>query len=211
MPHDEDNIETPERGDWRIRRDYAHARRIGAIARASFQAVYEGWQGPALLRDDVATQTAVEAQIAASCLGHKPLYFDPWLLTIRARLTVHLRASLPGNVRVANLPSGLVVFRPEKIRPILDADTAFYRPGGEDDLAAIERVCASGDNGELLGYGARNWFEPHGARVTLSGPDGVMFMFFVSNPHEAEFYALERLRDIASYTLLPLEYDISQP
>ena len=97
------------------------------------------------------------------------------------------------------------------MRPILDADPEFYRPNAEDDLAAIDRVCASGDNGDLLGYGARNWFEPHGARVTITGPDGVLFMFFVSNPHDAEHYARERLRDIASYTLLPLEYDISLP
>ena len=109
------------------------------------------------------------------------------------------------------LPSGLVVFRPEKVRIILDADSEFYRPNGEDDVTAIDRVCASGNNGELLGYGARNWFEPHGARVTITGPDGVLFMFFVSNPRDALYFARERLRDIASYTLLPLEYDISPP
>ena len=93
------------------------------------------------------------------------------------------------------------------MRPILDSDHGFYRPNDKTD----ERVCASGNNGELLGYGARNWFEPHGARVTITGSDGILFMFFVSNPHDALHFARERLRDIASYTLLPLEYDISPP
>ncbi len=211
MPPDENDFQATQRGDWRIRGDHADARRIGAAARASFQAVYEGWQRLGIPRDDVATQTAVEAQIAASCLGHKPLYFDPWVLHVAVELAILLGRVLPTEVSVKCLPSGLVVFRREKIRPILDADPAFYRPNGEDDLAAIERVCASGDNGELLGYGARNWFEPQGARVTISDPDGVLFMFFVSNPIKAEHYARERLRDIASYSLLPLEYDISLP
>jgi len=39
-------------------------------------------------------------------------------------------------------PSGnnLFVFRPTAVRPILDGDPQFYRPNGEDDLAAIARV-----------------------------------------------------------------------
>ena len=129
-------------------------------------------------------------------------------MTGRDRLAVLLQTVLPTNVQVVNLPSGLAVFRPEKVRPILDADPAFYRPGGEDDLAAIERVCATGDNGELLGYGTRNWFVAQGARVSISGPDGIIFMFFVSEPARAEHFARERLKDIATYTDQRLRYVI---
>ena len=118
---------------------------------------------------------------------------------------------VPAGVEVHSLDSGVVVFRPDSVQAILESDPAFYRPNGQDDLPAIDRVCAAGENGELLGYGARNWAVPHGVRVTITGPDGVLFMFFVSNPNDAEFYARERLRDIASYTLLPLTYDISPP
>ena len=211
MPQDEDDLGTIRSQDWQIRADRADARRIGAAARIGFQAVYEGWQGFGISRDDVATQTAVEAQIAASCLGHKPLYFAPWAPQLAADLVGILRRVLPAGASVENIPSGLVVFRREVVRPILDSDHGFYRPNDKTDLAEIERVCANGNNGELLGYGVRNWFEPHGARVTITGSDGILFMFFVSNPHDALHFARERLRDIASYTLLPLEYDISPP
>lgn len=66
----------------------------------------------------------------------------------------------------------LYVYRHEVVRRILDADLEFYRPNGEDDLAAIARASQAGNNGELLGYGARNYFEPQGARVTITNTEG---------------------------------------
>ena len=156
-------------------------------------------------------QTTIEAQIAASSLGHKPLFFEPIIDGEGRALATVIRRAVPAGVEVHSLNSGIVVFRPERVRPILDDDQEFYRPNGETDLAAVQRVCAAGENGELLGYGARNWAEPHGARVTISDEESVLFMFFVSNPTDAEYYARERLRDIASYTLLSLKYNISMP
>lgn len=207
-PYEERNLQGVRSEDWQIRPDYHDARRIGGIARAGFQAVYEGWQGLGISRDDVATQTAVEAQVAASCLGHKPLYFDPWGASLATSLAEVLRSVLPPAVTVKALPSGLVIFCEEKVRPILDADPGFYRPNGEDVLEAIHQVCASGENGELLGYGARNWFEPQGARVTIRNFDRVVSMFFVSNPADAEYFARERLSDIATYTGERMRYAI---
>ena len=137
------------------------------------------------------------------------MYFDPWAPQLAGELAVILRRVLPAEVSVKNLPSGLVIFRKENVRAILDADRAFYRPRGEDDLTAVERVCASGNNGELLGYGARNWFEPQGARVTITDLDRLVFMFFVSNPAQAKSFARERMRDIATYTGEPMKYDIT--
>ena len=211
MPPDENDFQTPQRGDWRIRGDHADARRIGAAARRSIQTVLPGWQGQALAPDDRALQTTIEAQIAASCLGHKPLFFEPIIATEGRALALAIGRIVPVGVEVHSLNSGIVVFRPECVRPILEGDVEFYRPDGESDLSAINRVCSAGDNGELLGYGARNWAAPHGVRVTISDEDSVLFMFFVSNPREAEHHAHERLRDIASYTLQSLEYDISPP
>ena len=139
------------------------------------------------------------------------MYFDPWAPQLAGEVAVILRRVLPVEVSIESLPSGLVVFRSEKVRSILDADPSFYRPNGENDLAAIERVCASGNNGELLGYGARNWFEPQGARVTISDSERVVFMFFVSNPERAKKFARERLRDIATYTGRRMRYEIVYP
>ena len=208
MPDDESDRRRIRSEDWQIRADYDDARRIGRNARTGFQAVYEGWQGFGISRDDAATQTAVEAQVAASCLGHKPLYFDPWGAGLATSLAQVLGGSLPQSVTVKALPSGLVVFRDEKVRPILDADPDFYRPNGETVLSAIDRVCANGNNGELLGYGARNWFEPQGARVTIGNRDRLLFMFFVSNPAHAEYFARERLKDIATYSGERMQYAI---
>lgn len=106
---------------------------------------------------------------------------------------------------------GVFVYRPEIIQPILDSDPAFYRPKGEDDLASITRVSISGDNGELLGYGARNRFITHGAKVTISDECGVLFMFFVSDPLKAELYADARMKDITDYTGQALTYTIEKP
>ncbi len=136
------------------------------------------------------------------------MYFDPWVPRLAGELAVILGRVLPTGVLVKNLPSSLVIFRREKVRAILDSDPVFYRPYGEDDLGAIERVCASGNNGELLGYGARNWFEPHGARVIIRNFDRVVSMFFVSNPADAEHFARERLSDLATYTGEKMRYAI---
>ena len=153
-------------------------------------------------------QTTIEAQIAASSLGHKPLFFEPIIAGDGQALARAIRPIVPLGVEVHSLNSGIVVFRPESIQPILDCDRQFYRPNGEPDLAAIDRVCAAGENGELLGYGARNWAVPHGVRVTIRDFDRIVFMFFVSEPARAEHFARERLKDIATYTDQRLRYAI---
>lgn len=124
-------------------------------------------------------------------------------------LAEELRARLPQGVEVHAAGDNLLIYRTEIVRPILDADPAFYRPTGEDDLAAIAGVSAAGQNGELLGYGARNWAVPHGVRVLLSNPEGLRYMFFVSNPELAAQFARERAADIEDYTGLPVNIEIT--
>jgi hypothetical protein len=123
-------------------------------------------------------------------------------------LATEFLARLPVGVEVHAAGGNLLIYRPEIVRPILDSDSTFYRPNGEDDFAAIARVSAEGNNGELLGYGARNYFEPQGARVTLTTESGLRYMFFVSKPEMAEAFAVERAQDIADYTDGPVNIDI---
>lgn len=182
-------------------RDRALARGIGGAAKGSFREVLgEDWGGSGVHPHERAVQAAVEAQIAAASLGHKPLYYDPWASELSEAVAASLSAKLPAGAEAHATEAGLLVFRPEAIRPILDADSAFYRPHGEDDLSAIVRVSLDGNNGELLGYGARNWSEPQGARVTITTPDAIIYMWFVSQPELATRFAAERAADIEAYT-----------
>jgi hypothetical protein len=97
------------------------------------------------------------------------------------------------------------------VRPILDGDQAFYRPHGEDDATAVARVSSRGENGELLGYGARRYQTPQGAKVTLMTVSGVTYMFFVSQPELAELFAAERAADIHDYTGAEVRIQIEYP
>ncbi|MEA3209615.1 MAG: hypothetical protein QOE70_2672 [Chthoniobacter sp.] len=114
-------------------------------------------------------------------------------------------------MEVSPSSAGLLIYRPNIVRPILDSDAAFYRPNGEHDFAAITRVAAAGEQGELLGYGARNYFEPQGALVTITTESGIIYMFFVSNPDMAEAFARERALDIQDYTAAPVNVSIDYP
>ena len=104
----------------------------------------------------------------------------------------------------------LVIFRPEAVQPILDADPAFYRPNGEDDLAAVLRAVNEGHPGELAGYGARTAREPDSVQVTIHSPDAALiYMSFFAFPDRAEIFAMARLQDIADYLQVPVAYSIS--
>ena len=106
------------------------------------------------------------------------------------------------------MDSGIAIFRPERIHSIFETDPGFYRTPGGDLMATINGLCACGDNGALLGYGARNWSVPPGVRVIIRDRQRLLFMFFVSHPAEASRFARERLMDIASYTGQQFYYEI---
>ena len=218
-----DRSQTMEPGDRDARALRTDARVIGAHAARDFRAVFPGWEGPFVrghgeaargseARAEGAIQVASTGQVAAAALGRKPLYFDPWSPAQSAALAMRLRRTLPrGTVVHVDESSGLYVFRPEAVRPILDADPAFYRPQGESDIEAIVRASLAGENGDLLGYGARNWAVPQGAKVTILDRAETLFVFFVSDPDRAEFWAAERLRDIIDYRPdLALRYEIER-
>jgi len=190
-------------GIWQVVRDIDETRRRGKVAQRAFQTVLGRWNRPGVPADEIAVQEGIEAQIAAASLGYKPLYFDPWGSECSELLAEELRMAFPSDVEIHAVGDYLFVYRNEAVRPILDGDAAFYRPNGEDDPTAIARVSERGDNGDLLGYGARNVLIPLGARVTVKNEEGYTEIFFVSNPAEAESWAAVRAADIEVYTGRP--------
>lgn len=168
------------------------------------QAVFAGWD----TSPGGGVERAIEAQIAAAALGHKPLYFDPWDHLTASRLADELIARMPAGVQVLALPEGLLVFQPGRVRSILDANPQFYRPHDEDDEAALQRAVGTGFSGELLGYGALNLLTPHAARVTLFSAERVLFTFFVSEQAQARASAVLRAGDIAAAFDFPVLYEI---
>lgn len=191
------------------RRDPVAARRIGQDARTALQEVQAEWGGPGVGEDEAALQTGSEAQIAAACLGTKPLYIEPWGQELSEKFARALKVTLPAGVTVEAAEGHLLIYRPEIVRPILDSDAAFYRRAGENDAAAIARLSAAGENGELLGYGSRNFLDPKGARVLVTTETGVGYMWFISKPELAEIFAAERAQDIQDYTGLPVNIQIT--
>jgi hypothetical protein len=186
-----------------VERDANLTRKIGEAARAALSQVFEEWNSEA----DWTIKRATEARIAAACLVYKPLYWDPWgeaSAAIRSRLLPLLPAG--SNADATN--AGLLVFRPEIVRPIIDSDPTFYRPRNESLLSALRRVSRTGDNGELLGYGARSIDAPGGVPVRIFNDEAKLFASFVSDPSVAEFYAQERLLDIALYIDEDLSFSI---
>lgn len=186
-----------------MERDANLTRKIGQAARAALGQVFEGWNSKA----DWAIKRTTEAQIAAASLGYKPLYWDPWGAA-SAEIRRYLRGALPKGTTVEATHVGLLVFRPEIVRPILDSDPAFYRWRGEDLLAAVRHVSHAGENGELLGYGARSIDAPGAVTISIFDDDAELFASFKSDPAVADYHARERLLDIATYIDADLFYSI---
>ena len=109
-----------------------------------------------------------------------------------------MRRYLPPGVICEAGPEGLFIFRPEVIRPVLLSDTAFYGRPEADALPVVRRLARSGENGELLGYGARSLTTPGAARVQITDQDGEVFMGFFAEPEKAAASAVARGEDIAA-------------
>jgi hypothetical protein len=186
-----------------VERDPHLVSEVGQAARAAFGKVFEGWDSEI----DWPVKRTVEAQIAAASLGYKPLYWDPWGQASVA-LRFELRRVLRTGAIIDATDAGLLIFRPEVITPILNSDLLFYRPHGESVLSAVRKVSRVGDNGELLGYGARSIDTPGAVPVQIFNAEADLFAFFKSDPRVANLYARERLLDIATYLEADLLYSI---
>jgi hypothetical protein len=182
-------------------RQTADLRRIGAIAKGVFGEVLAGRYAemPQELRQ------ATEAQVAASCLGLKPLYFDPYVESGRS-LAAAFAGRLPAGVEIRHNDAGIFIYRPEVVEPILNGDPAYYRPNGENTWSAIARVSPE-DNGELLGYGARNMRAGDTLVVIhAAGDPSRVYAGFNSRAASADEWARERLLEVAQYSGDALEY-----
>jgi hypothetical protein len=188
----------PIHPDWSGEDPRALSAGIARAVRAASRDVYPGWTEPQGDGDpgEIA-ERAIEAQIAAAVLGRKPLYFEPWGDEVSRRFRSAYRRILPDEVKVSARDGMLFVFRPEIVKPILDADPAFYLHRRESDLACIARVSESGENGELLGYGARHIAVRPAYHVRIYRGESLLLYFFVSSPDEnaAARIAYERTAD----------------
>lgn len=106
---------------------------------------------------------------------------------------------IPRGVVVASRNGMLFVYRPEVLRPLLDAKPELYRRDGESDLDSIARVSASGMNGELLGYGAIHMGVRPAYEVRIFKQQVMLLYCFISAPNEdaAARIANERTADFA--------------
>ena len=109
-----------------------------------------------------------------------------------------MRRYLPPGVICEAGPEGLFIFRPEVIRDILSSDPVFYGRPEADVLPVVRRLARSGENGELLGYGARSLTTPGAYRVQITDQDGEVFMGFYAEPDKAAAAAAARGEDIAA-------------
>lgn len=186
-----------------MERDLHLVREIGQAARAAFGEVFEGWNSEV----DWPIKRTVEAQIAAASLGYKPLYWDPWG-EASASLRSQLRRRLRTGAIIDASNTGLLIFHADVIAPILNSDPTFYRSRGESIISAVRKVTRMGNNGELLGYGARSVDAPGAVPVRIFNDEAELFAFFMSEPDAAEFHARERLLDIATYIEADLSFSI---
>ena len=170
-------------------------RTIALNVRAASQDVYPGWTVPDGDRGTgESQQRAIEAHVAAAVTGRKPLYFDPWGSEFSDAFADAYRKVLPEGVEVASRDGMLFVFRPEKVSAIMDSNPAFYRKAGESLIDSISRVSASGMNGELLGYGAKDMLTRPAHEVRIFKGEHLLLYYFVSDPDPKHAVRFARTR-----------------
>ena len=185
--------------EWTSEDQSADTRATAIAVRAASRKVYSGWTEPKSDTDPGSIdERAIEAQISAAVDGRKPLYFEPWGdQEVADRFASSYREAINQPVEIHSRDGMVFVYRSEAVRKIMDSDPSFYRREGESDLDSIVRVSKDYENGELLGYGARNMMARPAYEVRLFKGDGLLLYFFVSSPDEslAIRLAMERALD----------------
>jgi hypothetical protein len=173
-------------------------RGIALDVRAASENVHPRWTTPDGSGDAGAvSQRSIEAQIAAAVTGRKPLYFEPWGEGLSQEFATAYRAVIPADVEVHARDGNLFIYRINEVIPILEADSQFYQKAGDSILDSVARVSATGQNGELLGYGARSLLERPAQEVRIFKGKDLFMYYFVSDSdseHAARF-AAERATD----------------
>ncbi len=159
-----------------------HRESFGALPRAEAEAVWLG----------------INAQITSAALGTKPLYFDSWPDPDAVASALDKAVGRLAEVKSAS--EKVFVYRPEVIKGILDGNKALYRPNGENDFAAVLAATESGDNGELLGYGAKSIVQRPAVRVIILTANGDVVLGFHVTPELEKEITRRRLSDLESVT-----------
>lgn len=89
----------------------------------------------------------------------------------------------PDNVEVVFEDGHLYAYRPEVIQPIIARAPDAYP--GADLFEKIQHATLAGENGELLGYGARSMLEPGTVLVQVVDDAGRDVFSFRSLPENA--------------------------
>jgi hypothetical protein len=192
---DSDHIRPEDRPEDRTDDD---ARRMGRLGEDVFRGIRSadaGVQIPETLAG------VYGAQVAAVSLGRKPLFHEQ-IGEAALLLAQRLNSVLPDGVRASAVENHLYVFRPDTIRTVLDADPEFYSGGSLTDK--IHRATLQEQNGELLGYGQRQLFQPGSMLVRIRDAQGRPVFGFRTRPALARTLAEAHLKDLAAGAAEPL-------
>ena len=162
-----------------------------------YEGIRQALQSTALTSGPAAdTASAVDAtELQAVAGGTKPLYHAEFSDPANAeQLAAALRPVLPPHMEVAATDGHVFAFDPETVRAITTADPQFYGDGTV--LEQIQRVTATEENGELLGYGARSWSEPGAVRLLVKNAAGKTITGFYTRPGLARIYGDAAVRDL---------------
>ena len=179
-------------------------RSIGPAAEAIFRDVRSRDTGKPLDASDALSGGAALSAVAA---GRKPLYHEEWGQELGADLARRLWGlNLPG-VQITLADDGhLFAYRPEIIQAIIDADPAAYP--GPTLFAKIHEATLAGDNGELLGYGARSMLDANIVLVEIMDGETTVFGFY-SRAAGADQIAAQRTLDFSQAYGRAFSYEIT--
>lgn len=186
-------------------REPADPRAVAQAGRRIFADVRSRDTGTPL---DPGTAQEGGAHLAAVATGRKPLYHDQWGDELGSDLFRRLTSTLPPNVEVVFKDGHLYAYRPEVIQEIIARDPQSYP--GADLFEKIHDATLAGENGELLGYGARSMAEPGTVRVSVLDAEEHVVFGFRSRPEAAEAAGLERARDFVDAYGREFSYQIQR-
>lgn len=206
----------------RMMEDTSDADNVSSLARrrdggSSDDARAVGQSGAQLLREfrssdlgapfDQETQGEFGAHLSAVVSGRKPLYHEQWGEPTASQLADSLRRIVPPGVDVRAEAGHLYIYRPDIIDRVISQDPNSY-PGAT--LAdRIHRASVAGDNGILLGYGAKSMFAEGSVLVQVFDAQGKTVTSFRSMPQAAHESGAERAKDFIEFFGRPFHYRVA--
>lgn len=191
-------------GDSPVREGESDARTIGRIGEEVLDEIRSSDAGTALPPGLAEIEAA---QIASVSVGRKPLFHEQLLPETASDLAQSLRQQLPADIEVQTREGHLYVFRPDTVLAIVAADPQAYP--GSTLLDKVHQATLRETNGELLGYGQRQLFQPGSVLVRIiDDTTGQAVMGFFTRPALAATLARAHLKDLADATGRPHRVEI---